>query len=61
MSNLLFSFQSLLQKKITQTDLGELFQSIPFESFAQTIPAPAFAESIINKLLKLMAGRRLPI
>src|SRR5690606_7484741 len=49
MSNLLFSFQSLLHKNFAQTDLGELYQSIPFELFAQTIPVPAFAKSNLGR------------
>lgn len=49
MSNLLFSFQSLLHKNFAQTDLGELYQSIPFDSFAETIPAPAFAKSNLGR------------
>lgn len=49
MPNLLFSFQSLLHKNFAQTDLGELYQSIPFESFAETIPASAFAKSNLGR------------
>lgn len=49
MSNLLFSFQSLLHKNFAQTDLGELYQSIPFESFEQTIPHPAFVKSNLGR------------
>ena len=49
MPNLLFSFESLLHKNFAQTDLGELYQSIPFDSFAQTIPAPAFAKSNLGR------------
>lgn len=48
-SNLLCCFQSLLHKNFAQTDLGELYQAIPFESFAQTIPAPAFAKSNLGR------------
>jgi DNA-directed RNA polymerase subunit E'/Rpb7 len=49
MSNLLFSFQSLLHENFAKTDLGELYQSIPFESFAETIPAPAFTKSSLGR------------
>jgi hypothetical protein len=49
MSNLLFSFQSLLHKNFAQTDLGELYQAIPFDSFAQIIPAPAYAKSNLGR------------
>lgn len=49
MSNLLFSFQSLLHNNFLQTDLGELYQSLPFDAFAQTIPKPASAKSNLGR------------
>lgn len=39
----------MLHKNFVQTDLGELYQSIPFESFAETIPVPAFAKSNLGR------------
>jgi len=40
MINLLFSHEQLLSKRFLQTDLGQLYQSIPFDQLAHTIPAP---------------------
>lgn len=39
-TNLLFSHQELLHASFLQTDLGELYQAIPFESLAEKTPAP---------------------
>ena len=40
MINLLFSHEQLLSERFLQTDLGQLYQSIPFDQLAHTIPAP---------------------
>ena len=40
MTNLLFDHQSLLHDRFLQTDLGQLYLSIPFDSLATTLPAP---------------------
>ena len=40
MTNLLFSHEQLLQERFLQTDLGQLYLSIPFDQLADTIPAP---------------------
>ena len=40
MTNLLFSHEQLLSERFLQTDLGQLYQSIPFDQLAQTLPAP---------------------
>lgn len=41
MANLLFSCERLLSQRFLQTDLGQLYLSIPFEELASTIPPPA--------------------
>lgn len=40
MTNLLFDHQSLLHDRFLQTDLGQLYLSIPFDSLATTLPPP---------------------
>ncbi len=40
MANLLFSHQQLLSQRFLQTDLGQLYLSIPFQELSQTIPIP---------------------
>ena len=40
MTNLLFPHESLLHKRFLQTDLGQLYLTIPFEALAATIPSP---------------------
>jgi IS5 family transposase len=49
MTNVLFSHQQLLHEKFLQTDLGELYLSIPFDGLAATIPAPASAKSGLGR------------
>lgn len=44
-THLLFSHKELLHEKFLQTDLGELYQAIPFEELAKHIPAPKHAIS----------------
>ena len=39
-TNLLFSYKELLHEKFLQTDLGILYQAIPFDALAEKIPAP---------------------
>ena len=39
-TNLLFSHKELLHEKFLQTDLGILYQAIPFDALAEKIPAP---------------------
>ena len=38
MTNLLFSHEQLLAERFLQTDLGQLYQSIPFDQLAHTLP-----------------------
>lgn len=45
MTNLLFPHQQLLHERFLQTDVGGLYQAIPFEALAQQIPAPKRAIS----------------
>jgi len=45
MTNLLFSHQQLLAERFLQTDLGQLYLSIPFEKLATTIPVPKQEQS----------------
>ena len=45
MLNLLFSHEQLLHERFLQTDLGQLYLSIPFEQLAATIPTPKHAKS----------------
>jgi hypothetical protein len=40
MANLLFSHQELLSQRFLQTDLGQLYLSIPFKELSSTIPIP---------------------
>jgi len=40
MTNLLFFHQQLLSERFLRTDLGQLYQSIPFDQLATTIPMP---------------------
>lgn len=40
MTNLLFSHKELLHERFLQTDLGQLYLSIPFDQLAATLPAP---------------------
>lgn len=40
MTNLLFPHQHLLHQRFLQTDLGQLYLSIPFDALASTLPAP---------------------
>ena len=41
----LFDYPSLLDERFLQTDLGRLYQSIPFDELAAVIPAPRHAKS----------------
>jgi IS5 family transposase len=45
MTNLLFPHQQLLSERFLQTDLGQLYLSIPFDQLAATIPPPKHAQS----------------
>jgi hypothetical protein len=40
MTNLLFPHQNLLHERFLQTDLGQLYLSIPFDALATTLPSP---------------------
>jgi transposase, IS5 family len=40
MTNLLFPHEQLLHERFLQTDVGQLYLSIPFDSLAATIPVP---------------------
>jgi hypothetical protein len=40
MTNLLFPHQNLLHQRFLQTDLGQLYLSIPFDALASTLPTP---------------------
>ena len=40
MTNLLFSHKQLLHERFLQSDLGQLYLSIPFDQLASTIPSP---------------------
>jgi transposase, IS5 family len=40
MTNLLFFHQNLYDERFLQTDLGQLYLSIPFDKLSSTIPAP---------------------
>ena len=44
-TNLLFSNKELLHESFLQTDLGRLYQAIPFESLAEKIPLPKHERS----------------
>jgi len=45
MTNLLFAHQQLLSERFLQTDLGQLYLSIPFDQLAATIPASKHEQS----------------
>lgn len=45
MTNLLFSHKELLYERFLQTDLGQLYLSIPFDQLASTIPLPKHCQS----------------
>jgi hypothetical protein len=45
MTNLLFPHQQLLQERFLQTDLGQLYLSIPFDQLAATIAMPKQRQS----------------
>lgn len=45
MTNLLFAHQQLLSERFLQTDLGQLYLSIPFDQLAATLPAPKHEQS----------------
>jgi len=49
MANLLFSHQQLLHKNFLQTDLGQLYVAIPFDSLASTIPTPIGNQSGLGR------------
>ena len=40
MTNLLFFHQNLIEERFLQTDLGQLYLSIPFDKLALTISSP---------------------
>jgi transposase, IS5 family len=40
MTNLLFFHQNLINERFLQTDLGQLYLSIPFDQLSSTIPSP---------------------
>ena len=42
---LLFDFPNLIQQRFLQTDLGQLYLSIPFQEMATSIPKPAQQKS----------------
>lgn len=44
-ANLLFPHEQLLHERFLQTDVGQLYQAIPFEALAKQIPAPKRAIS----------------
>jgi len=45
MANLLFCSEQLLHERFLQTDLGQLYLSIPFEKLSSVIPAPQYSIS----------------
>lgn len=45
MTNLLLFHENLLHEKFLQTDLGKLYQAIPFEALAATIALPKYSVS----------------
>lgn len=45
MTNLLFPHQHLLHERFLQTDLGQLYLSIPFDQLAATLPQPKHRKS----------------
>lgn len=44
-TNLLFDHKELLHENFLQTDLGILYQAIPFDALAEKIPAPKYSIS----------------
>ena len=44
-TNLLFPHQNLLHERFLQTDLGQLYLSIPFAQLASTLPPPKHTKS----------------
>lgn len=45
MTNLLFPHQQLLHERFLQTDLGQLYLSLPLQELSATIPAPRHSKS----------------
>ena len=45
MTNLLFPHQNLFHERFLQTDLGQLYLSIPFDALAATIPRPQHSKT----------------
>ena len=43
MTNLLFSHELLLHESFLHTDLGKIYQAIPFNELASVVPAPKSA------------------
>ena len=48
-TNILFSHKELLDEKFLQTDLGILYQAIPFEDLASKIPPPKQSKSGLGR------------
>jgi IS5 family transposase len=48
-TNILFSHKELLHEKFFQTDLGILYQAIPFEELAKKIPLPKQSQSGLGR------------
>lgn len=48
-TNILFSHKELLHEKFFQTDLGILYQAIPFEELAKKIPLPKQNQSGLGR------------
>lgn len=48
-TNILFSHKELLHEKFIQTDLGILYQAIPFEDLAKKIPLPKHSQSGLGR------------
>lgn len=48
-TNILFSHKELLHEKFLQTDLGVLYQAIPFEDLARKIPLPKQSQSGLGR------------
>src|SRR5215471_860968 len=49
MTNLLFSHEQLLHENFLHTDLGKIYQAIPFEKLASTVPAPKSSRGLGRK------------
>jgi transposase, IS5 family len=49
MTNLLFSNEQLLHERFLQTDLGQLYQAIPFAQLAAMLPAPKSNQSGLGR------------